>query len=190
MIVGITGKIGSGKSSLLNLLDQNGYNTISMDEIGHEVLEESENTIRKMFNIDNTKDLRSSLRNIVFNDKNKLKMLNSKLHPLMKEKLKKLLKESKKSPIFVEAAILFEMKINDLMDKIVYLDVQNKIAIERVKKRSNLPEKDVIKIIKSQKSYEEIKDLIDIYIDTSNKTKDEIYKILINKLNLEVKNAG
>jgi dephospho-CoA kinase len=188
MVVGITGKIGSGKSTLLDRIAKDGFKIIDMDKIGHEILKEAENIIRKKFNIVKG-DLRSSLRKIVFKDKEKLRKLNSILHPKMKERLKEKLLQNKEKVVFVEAAILFEMRISDLMDKIVYLDVDDSVAVERVSKRSNLSKDEIINIIKNQTPYEKLKKFVDVYINTSTMKKDEVYNTLINKLNLEVKNA-
>ncbi len=190
MILGITGKIGSGKSTLLKKLRKNGFKIILMDEIGHEILEEKIKNIKELFNIKECKNIRSKLREIVFEDKNKLEKLNSVLHPLMKKRLKKIINNCKEKKIAIEAAVLFEMNIEDLMDKIVYLDVNDEIAIERVKKRSHLSDNEILKIINSQKKYDQVKDKIDIYINTSTISKEDVYKAVVTKLNLEVEDAG
>ncbi len=188
MIVGITGRIGSGKSSLLNILKEKGFEVISMDDIGHMVLEEESEEIRKRFSLSEKSDLRTELRKKVFNNKEELTKLNNILHPLMKKKLKKILENKEKfgKTIFVEAAVLFEMGIDKYMNKIVYLDTENSIIISRVKKRSNLSKIEIEKILKNQLEYEKVKDRVDIYIDTSDKTKEKVYEILIKKLKLEV----
>jgi dephospho-CoA kinase len=188
MIVGITGKIGTGKSSLLNILKEKGFEVISMDDIGHTILEEEKEEIKKKFLLPNKCDLRTELRKKVFNNEKELKKLNNILHPLMKKRLEKILKDKKRNRkiLFVEAAVLFEMGIDEYMDKIVYLDAKNEVIVSRVRKRSNLSKAEIEKILKNQLEYKKVKDRVDFYIDTSDKTKEKVYEILAKKIKLEV----
>jgi dephospho-CoA kinase len=190
IVIGIIGKIGTGKSTLINILKSKGYKVILMDKIGHLILEEQSSKIKEEFLIPNESSLRSELRNKVFSSKEKLKKLNSILHPLMKKRLKKILENEKKHKIiFVEAAVLFEMGIDEYMNKIVYLDARNDVIVSRVARRSGLSKKEIMNIIKTQKEYVDVKNKVDVYIDTSDKTKEKVYEILIKKLQLEVGDA-
>ena len=93
LILGLTGNIGCGKSSLSNILIQNNIDVIDADIISRQIFEDKEllNLVFKHFgqnikNIDGTLN-RKALGHIVFNDDEKLFLLNSLTHPKIKEKI-------------------------------------------------------------------------------------------------------
>jgi len=144
-IIGITGGIGSGKSTVLELLEKN-FNAfiIKADDVAKETMEIGNigyNKVLEIFGeqiLDNDKNIiRSKLAEIVFNNKNKLIVLNSIIHPLVKklitEQIGQLKCEEKYDYIFIEAALLIEDHYEILCDELWYIYAPEKVRIERLK---------------------------------------------------------
>ena len=88
---------------------------------------------------------------IVFNDKNKLELLNSIVHPEMVKKINKIIDETKEDKICINAALLFEMGLYKLCNKIIVVKTNFLNVVKRSKKRDNNSIFRVIKILLSQK---------------------------------------
>ncbi len=158
MLVGLTGGIGSGKTTIAKMLSE--FNNIKVyyaDEEAKKMMNTSQEIISKLvekFTNEVYKDgilNRSFLANIVFNNKEKLKILNSIVHPVVNNHLKDFVKKHEdKSYVLYENAILFENGSNLFCDKILTVTAPEKLRIQRVMKRDNASEKDVKNRIKNQ----------------------------------------
>ncbi len=144
MLVGITGNIGSGKSTLSQILKLKGFKVLNADEIGKEVLQkEAFEEVVKAFgkgvlkgkNIDIKK-----LAKIVFEDKKKLDMLTSITHPLIKERIKREKERSLGALTFIEAAVLIEYGWQELFDRIVLVFAYKGQRLLRASRRFGLKE--------------------------------------------------
>lgn len=91
MFIGITGKSGSGKSTLAKLYEENGYTRVSIDEIGHKVIEEHQSELEKVFGTSN----RKKLGDLIFNDRHKYKELSNYCWRFMQEKIDNIIKDKK-----------------------------------------------------------------------------------------------
>lgn len=125
-IIGITGKAGSGKTTLANIFKDMGYDVINADEIGWELLKNKDvkKRIKKVFGegvFKNGEVSREYLRNKVFKDKKKLEALNNITHPLLIEEIKKRISKSESEIVFVDAALIAKWGIEDWFDKIILL---------------------------------------------------------------------
>ena len=105
IIIGITGGIASGKSTISKALQQEGYSVISTDKIGHEVLlyPEIKNKLTNEFGneiLENNRVNRDLLREIVFEDKNKVDKLNKIVHPEILDTMDDIVKHSSSSICF------------------------------------------------------------------------------------------
>ena len=114
--VAITGNIASGKSCVEEYLKQLGYKLVDADKINHEILNTDKTTIKKIIQIFDEYDItdennsisREKLGKIVFDNKEKLKELESILHKEISNKINAFFEENKKEKIvFVSAALLF-----------------------------------------------------------------------------------
>ncbi|MBP5215440.1 MAG: dephospho-CoA kinase [Alphaproteobacteria bacterium] len=119
------------------------------------------------------------LRNLVFDDTKELKKLEALIHPLLKEKLKQLIRKNsiKNEILFLDVALLFEMNWDIYCDYIIVADVDKNIQKQRVMKRDNVSETDFENIIKNQESQKIKKEKADIVINTG-------YSYGINKVQL------
>ena len=159
--IGLTGGIGSGKSTVSQLLAELGAFIIDADKVGHEIYlpgKEAWHQVtaafgRDILTADQTID-RKKLGALVFSSEDNRKKLNAIVHPLMFKDIDRKIKEKRAEgftkPIVVEAAILIEANWLPLVDE-VWLVVTNKNAvIERVAAQRGLSAKDTEARIASQ----------------------------------------
>ncbi len=136
MIICITGKIGTGKSTVSKILS--GIlkaEIIDVDKVGHEVLkmEEVKEKIREAFGEDiflGKEVDRKKLGKIVFNDERLLKKLEEIMHPIMREKIEKEVKNAK-NYIIIDCALLRRMKLDHLCDLTITTTADMKTARKR-----------------------------------------------------------
>ncbi len=145
MVVGITGGIGSGKSTVVKMFSQFEDIAIYIADDEAKKLMNSSNEIKSKliseFGSDTYKNNtlnRSYLANIVFNNKEKLATLNAIVHPVVNKHLQDFIKyNSNKKYILYENAILFENGSNAFCDKIITVVTPEDIRIQRVIKRDD-----------------------------------------------------
>ena len=191
-IIGLTGGIGSGKSSVLEIFKKIGISTYNADESAKKLISSDKKiiySIKQLFGEDiyNENELNSKLvSKIVFNDKEKLNFLNSIIHPAVALDFNKFcLKHRNESYIVKEAAIIFETKTENLFNKIIYVKTPEEIRIDRVMQRDNLSRDDVLNRIQNQINETSIIDKCDFVIDNINYNELEqkvleIHNTLIN----------
>ncbi len=181
MIVGLTGGIGTGKSTVSRKLRERGYPVIDLDVIsrevieypevidelvrnfGNEILENQDNTSRK-------KSIsRNKLRQTVFKEEKKVSVLNSIMHPPIVEEMRRQIEELKKSykTVFVEVQLLFEAKLEKEFDIIVLVYADKKTQLERVLKRDGRSEGEVQQIINAQMDMTEKRRLSNYIIENN-----------------------
>lgn len=159
-IVAITGGIGSGKSKILNFFTKRGFTCYNSDEKAKIIL--NTNSLVKKYIIENFGRLSYKngflnskyLSKIVFKDPEKLKQLNSIVHPLVEKDFKKFKIKSEKSIIFFESAILFESKINLKIDYTVLVTAPINIRTERIIKRDRITLSKILSRVSKQWSDE------------------------------------
>ena len=157
-IVGITGLIASGKSTLSSYLKSQGYKIVDADAISRDITKKDRIGYAKVieeFGRDilssNGEIDRAKLSNIVFNDKNSLKKLNDTLHPLIFQEIDRqldLLKDEK--ILFLDAPLLFEAKLDKKCDEVILVFCDEEVQISRIQKRDNKDYDSAKKIIDSQ----------------------------------------
>lgn len=169
-IIGVFGLICSGKSSFSKMLAEN-LNAlyIDADKIGHSALIEKKDDILKLFynddilDIDNNID-RKKLGKIVFNNKEKLKLLESVSHSYIFEKIKELINTTDKD-IVIEAALIMRTDIYKLCNSLIYVNSRTSSIIKRMKKSRNISEYDARKILKAQRDVKNKKLYSDIIVN-------------------------
>ena len=174
-IIGLTGGIGSGKSSVLEIFKKIGISTYNADESAKKLISSDKKiiySIKQLFGEDiyDKNELNSKLvSKIVFNDKEKLKSLNSIIHPAVAIDFDNFcFKHRDETYIVKEAAIIFETKTENLFNKIIYVKAPKEIRIDRVMQRDNLSRDDVLNRIQNQINETSIIDKCDFIIDNIN----------------------
>lgn len=171
-IIGITGGIGSGKSVVANILNSMGYPVYNSDDRAKILINKDSNLILKIKesfgNVYNTEGLdRQKMANIVFNNPEKLALLNSLVHPAVGHDFDLWVKKQSSSLVFKEAAILFETGIYKSLNKVILVTCPLPIKIKRVMERDSVSQKDVENRMKNQWSDEQKIKLSDYVIDNS-----------------------
>ena len=166
LLIGLTGGIASGKSTVLQHLRQAGYSVIDADKLGHKVLEQGNpgyNKVVKCFgneilNPDGSVN-RTALGKIVFVDAEKLEQLNEISHPIIAEMIQKEFEESVSDSnggiVFLEAALLIEANWYKVCGHIWGVSLDPTVALRRLKERDNLSETEAKLRIGAQLDQEE-----------------------------------
>ena len=176
-VIGLTGGIGTGKSTVARVLEDQGATVVSADLTGHEVYlpgrpgyhEVIAEFGQDVVAADGTID-RKKLGAIVFADPKNLARLNSIVHPRMKGMMREKLNELDQQGVAIavlEAALLFEARWDDLAHEVWVTAAPPEIAAERVALRSKLPLEQVLDRIRSQMSTAERVKRAEVVIDTS-----------------------
>lgn len=139
MIIGITGKSGSGKSTIAETIRKMGYKVIDVDKIHKRLAKENNQEIidvfiRHKYSIENSKEMIK----IFFKDIELRNNINKILFPKVSKKISELLETKDSSLIFLDAPLLFDMKLDYACDKIWYVSCGRWENIKRLKKRNNL----------------------------------------------------
>ncbi len=177
LILGVTGNIGCGKSSLSNIFKKNDIEIIDADKISRQIFEDK-NLLQEVFvkfgegirNTDGSLD-RKALGRIVFNNENKLIELNNLTHPKIKDKILEKINNAKnnlKKIIVIDAALLIEGGYTEIIDKLLIITCDKDMQIKRIVDRDNCTKEDAISRINSQKSQEEKVIYADYIIDNSS----------------------
>ena len=157
--VAITGNIASGKSEVENKIRDLGYLVFDADNIAHSCLKKNKNIIVSTFGSEillNGEISREKLGDIVFNDKDNLQKLNNIIHPEVIKEISTLFELYKdENYLFVSIPLLFEAKMENMFDRIIFVYANDTIRLERLMKRNNLNKADALKRINSQQSQTE-----------------------------------
>lgn len=189
MKVAITGSIACGKSTVTTYLLEKKYKVLDADKISHELLERDyvkERLVREFSDeiiTDKSID-RKKLGSIVFSDKTKLEKLNSIMHPLIREEIEKEAINNKEELLFIDMALLFEAKFDDLVDKVIVVHVDYDKQLSRLMNRNNFSLTEAKSRIASQISSNEKIKLADYVIDNSGTMAETFNQIddILNKL--------
>lgn len=183
MILGVTGTIGSGKSTVCRILKEKGFPVVSADEIGHRILEFPQIKEKICENFGNVTDDegkidRKKLADLVFDNPEKVKLLNSLTHPIIRETIKKETKELEKQNKIVvcEIPLLFECGFEDLVDKILLVYVSDEKTIERLLGRG-MTENEALKRLKNQQNYKKKLEKSDFFISNEENFEKLAFKV-------------
>ena len=192
-VIGITGGIGSGKSTVSDIIKKNNFPVIDCDEISRE-LTQKDNTvldeIRRCFGAsvfdDNGNLLRQELANIVFSDSSKKKILEdivvTRIFEIVQDDLSKHRSLGTKL-VFIDAPLLIETGLNRLCDVCVLVTADIETRINRVEKRDGINRDRVLERINNQMPESEKKAVADELIDNSGSIEylNNSVERLINK---------
>ena len=197
-VIVITGSIGTGKSTAVDIIKEFGFTVLDSDKIVHEGYNIGSELYYKIINhfgediLKGDEIDRQKLGEIVFNNDKKLNELNNMVHGYVYDKLKEGIEASKEKVIFLDIPLLFETKdIHEpIYDEIwlIYVseETQRKRLIERALRENKDPE-EVLKIIDKQISIEEKVFMVDEVINNEGSVEELKENI---KALLEIKNIG
>ena len=194
LVVGLTGGIGSGKTTVAKLLEKEGIPVYYSDDRAKFLMQNSDK-IRielkaefgdEVFNIDGLN--REYLSKIVFGDKSKLKVLNSIVHPVVADDFQNWVDNQKSKIVVKEAAILFESGAYANCDITVTVHTDVEERIERVQKRDGVSREQVMSRINNQWTDNQRNEMADIIIKNNDvdPTTENVDKLVI-ELNNRIK---
>ena len=185
MVIGLTGGIGTGKSTVSRKLREKGYPVIDLDIISREVITYSEvidelvenfgsEILEEQNAVSGKKCIsRNKLRQTVFKDEKKVAVLKYIMHTPIIEEMRRQIKELGQSyeTVFVEVQLLFEAKLEKEFDMTVLVYADRKTQIERVLKRDGRSEGEVQEIINAQMSMDEKRKLSNYIIENNGNSE-------------------
>lgn len=162
LVVGLTGGIGSGKTTVANRFAGFGIPVIDTDEIAHELVEPGMPALDavaarfgpEVITADGALD-RARLRELVFRDLGARKDLEAILHPPIRVEVRRRLAGIRACYAVVVIPLLVETTQHDLVDRILVVDLPERVQVHRVMRRSDLDEETVVAILRAQCSRRE-----------------------------------
>lgn len=161
--VGLTGGIGSGKSTVAKGLQSKGITLVDADQIarevvqpGEEALDEIANTFgREVIQADGNLD-RSALKQRIFSDPSAKKQLEAILHPRIRQRIIERVNSAVDTPYVVaDIPLLVESKYPEHFDRVIVVDCTETQQIERVKARDDMSDEQIQRIMDSQATRQE-----------------------------------
>lgn len=175
--IGLTGGIGTGKSTVAWIFEEMGVPIISADKIAHEVIAPHSKPWKTLFDRYGTKIVlqdqiinRNELAKIIFSDNKERKFVESVIHPRVQEEIQKQLAHFEKESaqiVVLEIPLLFEVKLEGEVDKVIVVRCDYEQQIARCEKKFGITREETIARIKSQKPIEEKLAKADYIIDNS-----------------------
>lgn len=183
-VIGLTGTIGSGKSTVSEYLREKGYPIVDADKIARELMEKGERGYEKVvesfsediLDPDGAID-RKKLSDIVFTEEEKRNLLNRTLHPLVIDKVNRQIREHfhrGEDLIFVDAPLLIEAKMHLITDKVILVKTEMTLLLSRIMQRDGISKAKARAIMDSQMPVSEKEKFAD-YIIENNGGKEALY---------------
>jgi len=173
-IIGVTGNLGCGKSTVAAMFAKQGAKIIDADAITRDLLAPGKKCIKKVAKsfpsviLNKSTINRSELAKIVFNNPRELKKLTDILYPEALKVVKSQLSRYKyESFVVLDAPLLFESRWNKITDTNIVIKAKRYQQIERAQKRLGLTRSDVMRRLANQMPLKEKCDMADIIIDNS-----------------------
>ena len=156
-IIGLTGGIGSGKTTVARFIEEMGYPVYNSDTRAKDLVNESHDLKAAIIQLlgsqaydENGLYDRKYVGSIVFSNDELLKQLNAIIHPAVNKDFHDWVKRQSREIIFKETALLFELKLNLLCDKSLLVTADESIRIKRVMDRDSKTYREVEKVIDNQ----------------------------------------
>lgn len=157
LIIGLTGGIGSGKTTVADIFAEYDIDIIDADVVAREVVEPGTPALEQIaehfgaeFILSDGNLDRAKLRDKIFSTPDDKQWLNSLLHPLIRETMNEQCLQAKSSYCFLVAPLLIENSIHKAVDKVLVVDVKPETQISRTTTRDNNTTEQVQKILDSQ----------------------------------------
>lgn len=195
--IGITGGVGAGKSEILSYLGKkNGVRVMLADEIAHELMEAGTDCYKSLRQTFNDEDIwnsdgsfnREKLAKVIFSDKLKRDIMNSMVHPAVKEYVIRQQEYEKErgelSLLVLEAALLIEEHYDKICDELWYIYTSEENRRDRLKASRGYSDEKIDNIFKSQLSEEEYRKYCAVVIDNNGSVEaafEQIDKALVNE---------
>lgn len=173
-ILGLTGGIGAGKTTVSDYLNKSGICVVDADVVAREVVEPGSEGLdaivahfgAQLLTDEGTLD-RTMLRGIIFADENEKSWLNALLHPLIRAQLLAQLAQADSDYVILSAPLLFENRLEQYCDKTLLVDVPVEVQLTRTCVRDNAHQQQVERIIEAQMSRTDKRAKADFILDNN-----------------------
>ncbi|WP_126425556.1 dephospho-CoA kinase [Brevibacillus marinus] len=192
MILGLTGGIACGKSTVSGMLRERGITVIDADQIARQVVEPgmpAYEAIVRHFGTDillpDRSINRKKLGSIVFSDESERQVLNALVHPEVRKVMREQAEAAERAGekiVFMDIPLLFESKLQHMVDKIVVVYVPAEIQLQRLMERDELDLEQATKRLRAQLPIEWKKEQADYLIDnqgTREETEQQVERLLL-----------
>ncbi|WLR56103.1 dephospho-CoA kinase [Mesobacillus subterraneus] len=193
LVIGLTGGIASGKSTISAMFTDMGITVVDADIEARLAVEPGETAYIEIVSHFGTGILeengainRAKLGEIIFNNEEKRMLLNSIVHPAVRERMalkRAKAEEANEKAVVLDIPLLFESKLTGLVEKIIVVYVDEQTQLERLMKRNRFSEEEATSRIKSQMPLKDKVSLADAVIDNSGsieQSKQQLLDILNN----------
>lgn len=196
ILIGLTGGIGSGKSTVAALFEKNGYPVYNSDQRASFLMESNETIIQKLKfyfgdkvyrEFEEKQELnRAYLSSIVFKDAFYLSLLNASVHPFVYADFRSWCQRQSSEILVKESALIFENEAFEEFDYTVLVRAKEQTRISRVQQRSGLEPQKIIDRMNAQINPEVAKDLADYVLDNDGDLGEleAKFKLMLQKLKL------
>ena len=179
LVVGLTGGIGSGKSTIADMFADLGVPIIDMDRIARKIVEPAQPALAQIKQAFGEKIVdvnghlnRQQLSKIIFDSAEKRHQLEAILHPLIRQETERQLAELKATYCIVVIPLLLESDQRNLVDRILVVDVSESLQITRTMQRDDISADQVRKILAAQVQRDSRLNVADDVIDNSFEMDD------------------
>lgn len=179
LIVGLTGGIGSGKSSVSQLFEDHGIDVVDADVVAREIVAPNSEVLQQLVQTFGQRVLtsegvlnRSQLRELVFQNEEAKQRLNAIMHPAIRKRMLFLLGSAQSPYVILSAPLLFENNLDQYTDINLVVDIPKEIQLQRTHARDEVSISQIEAIIASQVDRETRLEKADDIIDNSGDISD------------------
>jgi len=185
LVIGLTGGIASGKTTVANLFEQEfGIEIVDADVVARQVVEPGSAGLEQItqhfgpevIEADGTLN-RARLREIIFADPSQKEWLNNLLHPMIREQMLQQLETVQSDYALLVIPLMVENNLQSLADKVVVVDVDPETQIQRTIERDQVDQQQAEAIVASQASREQRLAIADYVIKNNTKNQKLLYQI-------------
>ncbi len=196
LIIGLTGSIAMGKSTVAKMLLNNGIPMISADQIVHDLYEgEAVPLLEQAFpgSVENNQVNREKLLKLLLNETDGFKKLENLIHPLVRQKEWEFIKEHKDKGadlVAIEIPLLFETGAEKLMDSVLLASAPAEVQKQRVMARPGMTQEKFKTLLDKQMPDSEKRKKADFIVDTScslEETEEQLKEIIVSLKNNQPK---
>ncbi|AMY04576.1 dephospho-CoA kinase [Staphylococcus condimenti] len=192
-VIGLTGGIGTGKSTVSNLLEVHGFKIVDADVASREAVEKDSEGLQQVKQVFGDKAVdqngemdRKYIGEIVFNDAKKRKELNQIIHPIVREIMNEQKEQylSEGYNVIMDIPLLFENNLQDTVDETWLVYASESIQVERLMERNDLSQEEAKARVYSQISIDKKRRMADHVIDnrgTLLELKQNVEQLLMDE---------
>lgn len=186
-VIGLTGGIASGKSTVSRMLLEAGIPVIDADLVAREVVEPGTKGLEQLVETFGKEILqedgtlnRAQLGQIIFTNPEQREVVNQILQPIIRETFEKRIanySEAGEAIIVLDLPLLYEMHYETLCDEVIVVWVHQRLQIHRLEKRNGFTKEEAMQRIQSQMPLKEKKDRADIVFDNTKTLENLIQQV-------------